>query len=315
MGFAPAPETLQTVTEVIKAELPPSSTLPEPSAAGQVKTPRLRRTLEQIRQDVLERGTVQSISRSSIQRILSELDFRPYRIKGWMHSPDPDFRAKVTAITELYLHPPQGAVVLSIDEKTGMQALERRFADRYDTRGGCIRREFEYKRHGTQALLCALEVHTGRVVAQCGATRTAEDLVSFMDHLASLYPDREVHVIWDNLNIHLEGPSSRWTQFNERHGHRFVFHYTPVHASWVNQVELFFSILQRQCLRDGSFCSTEELRREVMAFIASWNENKARPFRWTFTGYPLQSGMASEEKRKRTSDVQAEKARSACATG
>jgi len=206
-------------------------------------------------------------------------------------------------------------VVLSIDEKTGMQALERRFSDHPDAGDRSVRREFEYKRHGTLALLCALEVHTGRVVAECGPTRTAEDLVRFMDHLASLYPQREVHVIWDNLNIHLDGPSSRWTRFNERHEHRFVFHYTPLHASWVNQVELFFSILQRQCLRDGSFDSTEELDLEVMEFIADWNENKAHPFRWTFTGYPLQSGMTAKEKGQRPSGVQGEEANGVCVTG
>lgn len=307
-----------TAIEAVQVALPSSSTQPQvlqdkPSPPGLAKPRRLRRTIEQVRQDVLARGTVQSISWSSIQRILSELDLRPHQVKGWMHSPDPDFRAKVTAITELYLRPPPGEVVLSIDEKTGMQALERRFADHYDAKNYRVRWEFEYKRHGTQALLCALDVHTGRVVAECGATRTAEDLVRFMDHLASLYPERKIHVIWDNLNIHLDGPSGRWTEFNERHGHRFVFHYTPLHASWVNQVELFFSILQRQCLRDGSFRSTEELRREVMDFIAAWNE-KACPFRWTFTGYPLQSGITLHEERTRTSRVQAEEASAVCAT-
>lgn len=320
---AQIPQTLEMEIGAIKADLPTSSTEPEMtqgklSTLGQGKTgkaPRLRRTLEQVRQDVLERGTVQSISWSSIQRILSELELRPHRVKGWMHSPDPDFRTKVTAITKLYLHPAPGAVVLSIDEKTGMQALERRFSDHPDVGDHSVRREFEYKRHGTLALLCALEVHTGRVVAECGPTRTAEDLVRFMDHLASLYPQREVHVIWDNLNIHLDGPSSRWTQFNERHEHRFVFHYTPLHASWVNQVELFFSILQRQCLRDGSFGSTQELEREVIEFIADWNENKAHPFRWTFTGYPLQLGISAKEKGQRPSGVQGEEANGACVTG
>jgi DDE superfamily endonuclease len=85
-------------------------------------------------------------------------------------------------------------------------------------------------------------------------------------------------VIWDCLNIHFDGREHRWSAFNARHGHRFVFHYTPKHASWVNQVELFFSILQRQCLRDGSFRSTEEFRTAVLAFIAAWNRDRARPF-------------------------------------
>ena len=108
------------------------------------------------------RGLVERISWSSYQRILSDIDLRPHLIQGWVHSPDPQFREKVSAITALYLQPPPGAVVLSIDEKTGMQALERRFPDRPPARGRRRRREFEYTRHGTQSLLCAFEVHRGR---------------------------------------------------------------------------------------------------------------------------------------------------------
>ena len=113
-----------------------------------------------------------------------------------------------------------------------------------------------------------------------------------MATVARQYPTGPVHVIWDCLNIHFDGTEQRWTAFNARHGERFVFHYTPKHASWVNQVELFFSILQRQCLRSGSFHSTAELRTAVLAFLAAWNRDRAHPFRWTFTGYPLQAGSA-----------------------
>ena len=211
-------------------------------------------------------------------------------MRGWLHSPDPQFREKVTTITDLYLHPPAGAVVLSIDEKTGMQALERRFPDRPAGPGRPGRREFEYTRHGTQSLLCAFEVHRGRVVGDCRDTRTAADLVGFMETVAVEYPTGPVHVIWDCLNIHFDGTEQRWTAFNARHGQRFVFHYTPKHASWVNQIELFFSILQRQCVRAGSFRSPAELRTTVLAFLAAWNRDRAHPFRWTFTGYPLQAG-------------------------
>jgi transposase len=233
---------------------------------------------------------VEGISWSSYQRILAAGDLRPHRIQGWLHSPDPEFRAKVTEITELYLHPPAGATVLSVDEKTGMQALQRRFPDRPAAPGRPRRQEFEYTRHGTQSLLCAFEVHRGQVVGECGPTRTAADLVAFMEQIAVRYPTGPVHVIWDNLNIHFDGEERRWSRFNARHGARFVFHYTPKHASWVNQVELWFSLLQRQCLRERSFGSTDELRAAVEQFIAAWNHNRAHPFRWTFTGYPLQAG-------------------------
>jgi transposase len=248
------------------------------------------RTIAALVQEAEARGLVSRISRSSYQRILAAGELRPHRVRGWVHSPDPQFRAKVTAITELYLQPPAGAVVLSIDEKTGMQALERRFPDRPAAPGRPGRREFEYTRHGTQSLLCAFEVHRGRVVGDCRDTRTAADLVRFMEAVAVQYPTGPVHVIWDCLNIHFDGAAQRWTAFNARHGGRFVFHYTPKHASWVNQVELFFSILQRQCLRRGSFRSTAELRMAVETFLAAWNRDRAHPFRWTFTGYPLQAG-------------------------
>jgi hypothetical protein len=207
-----------------------------------------------------------------------------------LHSPDPQFYEKVTAITELILHPPAGAVVLSIDEKTGMQALERRFPEGCPAPGRPRRREFDYTRHGMQSFLCAFEVHRGRVLGECRATRTAADLVAFVETVAAAYATGPVHVIWDCLNIPFEGLDRRWTAFNARHGPPFVFHYTPKHASWVNQVELFFSILPRQCLRAGRFLSTADLRHTVLTFIVTWNRERAHPFRWTFTGYPLQAG-------------------------
>ena len=250
------------------------------------------RTIAELVDEAIGRRLVDSIGWSSYQRLLADSELHPHRIQGWLHSPDPQFREKVTEITALYLQPPAGAVVLSIDEKTGMQALERRFPDRPAAPGRRRRREFEYTRHGTQSLLCAFEVHRGRVVAECGATRTAADLVRFLERIATLYPTETVHVIWDNLNIHCDGAEQRWTAFNARHGQRFVFHYTPKHASWVNQVELFFSILQRQGLRDASFRSVADLQTAVLEFVAAWNRDRAHPFRWTFTGYPLQAGAA-----------------------
>lgn len=249
------------------------------------------RTLDELTTAAVKLGIVPAISKSSYQRMLAQADLRPHKTDMWIHSPDPQFREKATAICDLYLNPPPGSVVLCIDEKTGMQAIERRFPDRPPAPGRRRRREFEYKRYGTQSLLCAFEVHTGRAVAQCGATRTGEDLVRFMEEVARRYPDVVVHVIWDNLNIHYDGPDERWKAFNQRHGNRFVFHYTPKHASWVNQVECYFGIVQRQCLQNGSFRSTDELRDAVLAFIEYWNREKAHPFRWTFTGYPLQTGV------------------------
>jgi transposase len=110
-----------------------------------------------------------------------------------------------------------------------------------------------------------------------------------MNQVAVEHPDQQVHVIWDNLNIHTK--PSRWERFNRRHGNRFHFHYTPLHASWVNQIELWFSILAAKCLRHGSFASVPLLREAVLQFVEHWNGRLARPFRWTFKGYPLQTGI------------------------
>jgi transposase len=245
-------------------------------------------TLDEIRERALERGVVTAVSRSHLHRLLQACDVRPHRIRMWLHSPDPCFREKVTEICELYRNPPPGAVVVSVDEKTGMQALERPGSQGRTTPGRVRRQEFEYVRHGTQALIAAMDVHSGRVLATCGDRRTGDDLERFMETIAAELPDVPIHVVWDNLNIHRAGP--RWQQFNARHGGRFHFHFTPIHASWVNQIELWFSILGRRCLRNASFASTTGLRETVLQFIATWNVHNARPFRWTFAGYPLQVG-------------------------
>ena len=230
------------------------------------------------------------LSRSSVVRTLVRNGLKPHRMQMWLHSPDPAFREKVNEIVSLYLAPPKDATVLCIDEKTGMQATERKHATQRPLPGRPGRYECEYIRHGTQSLLASFDINTGRVVARCGPTRTAEDLVAFLEQVATEYRNAsKVIVVWDNLNIHHDGPSERWTAFNERHGGKFEFRYTPLHASWMNQVEIFFSILHRRCLKYGSFPSAEALRDQVLAFIKRWNEKDGHAFDWCFHGYPIQS--------------------------
>jgi transposase len=233
------------------------------------------------------------MSRSSFHRILTAANIRPHRVKMWLHSPDKNFRPKVKRICDLYLNPPPDAIVLCIDEKPGMQALNRRFPVRSPVPGRLARFEYEYKRHGTRVLIAAFEVHTGRVYYEVRPRRTADDLVEFMENVAKAFPKKKIYVIWDNLNIHYDGKSKRWTTFNRRHRGRFHFVYTPLHASWVNQVEIFFSIVARRVLRYGIFTSVKDLERQIRAFIDHWNRVEAHPFRWTFKGYPLQIGRAA----------------------
>lgn len=241
--------------------------------------------------EAVSRCTGIPMSKSSVVRSLNAIDLKPHKTKMWLHSPDPDFKVKVNQIVDIYHTDwPEDVVVLCVDEKTGMQANERKHETQRPLPGRSGRYEFEYIRHGTQSLLASFDIRTGQVLARCGDTRKAQDLMNFMESVASHYHRaRKVIVIWDNLNIHLDGPSQRWTRFNQRHGGKFVFCYTPLHASWVNQIEIFFSILSRRCLRRASFSSKDELRNRVLSFIRRWNLVEGHPFDWTFRGYPLQS--------------------------
>ena len=231
--------------------------------------------------DALERETGRRISVSEVGRILRFEGLRPHLVRQWLKSKDPDFDAKAERVCELYFRPPPGAIVVSVDEKP-LQVLERKHPTEVDPRDGSVRQEYEYIRHGTQALLAAFEVGTGQVFARVVPQRTAQALVAFMDELAERYPDKKVYVIWDNLNTHYDGRDDRWTRFNARHGQRFHFVYTPKHASWMNQIEIWFSILQRRVLRNGSFSSHEAQRRRVLGFVGHWNESEGHPFRWTW---------------------------------
>ena len=133
-------------------------------------------------------------------------------------------------------------------------------------------------------LLGACDVRTGRVLGSVVKKRSVGAVHNFLEVVARTFPERRVFVIWDNLNIHHDGSERRWTEFSRHHGGRFHFVYTPLHASWVNQIEVWFSILQRRLLRYGSFDSVADLREQVLAFIRYWNRFEAHPFNWKFAG-------------------------------
>jgi transposase len=246
------------------------------------KTPYREVWTQQALADALFAETGIRLSRSEVCRILNAEGLRPHLVRPWLHSPDPEFRPKVERICDLYLTPPPDAVVVCVDEKP-MQVLSRKHPTRVKRRA-VVGVEYEYKRHGTQSLLGAFDTKTGQVFGRVVPKRSGEALVAFMNDLAARYPGREVYVVWDNLNIHYNGKVERWTEFNRMHGGRFHFVYTPLHASWVNQVEVWFSILERRVLRHGSFKSKAEQAQAVHGFIDHWNQHEVRPFRWTFRG-------------------------------
>ena len=232
--------------------------------------------------DALYLRTGLRMSASEVGRILRFESIRPHRVRQWLKSRDPDFTVKTKRICDIYLNPPEGALVLCMDEKP-MQVLERRH-ENHVAPDGSVRHEYEYKRHGTQVLLAAYNTQTGRVFGHVIAKRTAKATVSFMNSLARHYPGREIYIVWDNLNTHYDGRDERWTRFNERHGGRFHFVYTPIHASWMNQVEVWFSILHRRILKYGSFETPVQQKNSVESFIRHWNRFERRPFRWTWRG-------------------------------
>ncbi len=240
----------------------------------------------------LERsGRVGSISSSTVGRILAEAEIKPHRVKAWCHSTDPEYQEKMRSIVDLYVSPPVGESVLSIDEKSGIQALSRRRGLVPAAPGKPRpRQEFEYRRHGTRCLFACFNIRTGQVLGQCTRRRTREDFFSFMDLVARSYRRGRVHVVLDNLNTHKDTSRGAFlTEWNRSHGERFEFHYTPTHGSWLNQVELWFSILTRRVLRYGDFPTPERLVGTIERFIASWNREEAKPFRWTYEGRPLVS--------------------------
>jgi len=245
-------------------------------------------THESLRDALVTTRRVREISSSEVGRILEDADLKPYRVRSWCHSTDPDFEEKMRRIVRLYVKRPPGEPVLCVDEKTGMQALSRSRELRPAQPGRRGRQEFEYKRNGTRCLFACFNVGTGKVLGRCTERRKRPDFFSFMDEVASTYRQRRVHVVLDNLNTHKNTSRGAFiTEWNRSHSNRFFFHYTPTHGSWLNQVELWFAIVSRRVLRHGNFRTLNELVAAIEMFIEEWNEWEAHPFRWTYLGLPL----------------------------
>jgi len=242
-----------------------------------------RWTMEALARRLNEYGV--GISPSQVWRLCRALDLKPWQTESWMTSHDPDFWEKAADVCGLYLSEAEKAVVWSIDEKSGMQAKSRINPTKPAVPGIPVRREFEYRRNGTAVLFAALNVHQGDLVAWVTDSTRSENFVEFLgDVVAATPPGLEIHCIVDNLSAH-GTPLVEAFLDQPKHHHVFL-HRTPTHASWLNQVELFFSILERRLLRNGEFTSVNELADRIIAFINDYNR-RARPFRWTYDGRPL----------------------------
>ena len=213
-----------------------------------------------------------------VARVWKRAGLQPHRIERYMASNDPDFEKKAADIIGLYVNPPQHAAVFCVDEKTAIQALDRLVPVLPLSPGRAERHGFEYYRHGTLSLYAALNTKTGEVLGKTAARHTSEEFVAFLaDLLAHQPPNKEIHVIADNLSAH---KTKRVRQFLTDHPNVHI-HYTPTYSSWLNQVELWFAKIERDVIVRGIFTSVKDLARKLMRYIRHYNK-KPKPIKWTY---------------------------------
>jgi len=282
-----------------------------------------RWSLDDIATTILNQNHAEAMSRSTIWRILEEADLKPHKSEYWLNSHDPDFDEKARDICKLYVDAPQlyqqGRLVICSDEKTGMQILERKHPTKPAIPGIPERREHEYIRHGTRVLINSFAVPTGQIAWTLGQTRTSQDFVAHLDHVVTQFPEMERYDwILDNLNTHwsldvcqlvaqwcdipfdaqsLKRGVERRTFLTDP-SHKHVFHFTPKHGSWLNQVELWFGVLQRRFLSRGEFGSATEFEQRLTAYLEDHNAHYAHPYRWTYTGQPLVRATPFDRTRR-----------------
>jgi transposase len=221
-----------------------------------------------------ERGL--AISAATVGRVLAEARVRPHKVRGWLNrADDPAFWIRAGAVCRLYLAPPPGSVLISVDEKTGIQAKSRKHPGTPARPGRDARREFEYIRHGTISIIAAMNVTTGEVIAQRIEKNDSGTFIAFLAMLHQMIPPiLRIHLIMDNGSSHTSRAARAWLA-----GHpRFSVTYTPKHASWLNMIEQWFGVLTRRLLRRGEFTSRDDLEAKITAFTTRYNKT-ARPYR------------------------------------
>jgi len=236
-----------------------------------------------------ELGGEVGMSGSQAHVILSRAEIKPHRTDYWIMSDfsREEFQERCADVCGLYVDPPENVLVLSIDEKTGIQAKSPVKPDLAPAPGRPARREHEYKRNGTQCLFAALQVHAGEVLGMASKTRDRYDLIRFLDQLDAQLPvvqGQKIVAITDNLSTRGTQEVQDWLQAHPRWG----FQFTPKHASWLNQIEIFFSTLHRRLLKHGIFTSEDDLAQQMLAYIETYNQT-AKPFKWTYAGKVLEA--------------------------
>ena len=315
---APAKFTAEQVTQILAVACEP------PEKSGR---PITHWTAHELTDEVIQRGIVASISPSQVSRYLREAALQPHKSRYWLNTTEKDparFEEQVKAVCDTYLAAPEQARThqihtVSVDEMTGLQALERIAPSKAMIAGKCQRIEFEYARHGTLCLIGNLVVTTGELLRPTiGPTRTEADFASHIEQTVASDPAGSWVFVVDNLNIHgseslvqmvaeacevpknlgkkgvrgvLKSVASRQAFLSES-SHRIRFVYLPKHSSWLNQIEVVFGVIMRKVIRRGSFTSVDDLRSKLLKFIEYFNHVFAKPFQWTYTGRPLRAKAA-----------------------
>jgi transposase/DNA-binding XRE family transcriptional regulator len=220
------------------------------------------------------------ISRTSVNTILREYGLKPHLTSRRNYSTDPHFEEKLNDVVGLYLNPPENAIILCIDEKTQIQALERSQPVLPIIRNVPERQSVDYLRHGTTTLFAALDVLNGNVIGDCNETHTANDFIQFLKKVDKAYtPKKVLHIVADNLSAH---KTKAVYEYLESVAGRFVMHFIPTHSSWLSLVERWFSEITNKQIRRGSYESVTQLTKAIKEFIKAWNKS-GRTFKWTKT--------------------------------
>jgi transposase len=277
------PKTVLTdkaISEILSATVTPP---PEALAAEGVTHWSSRRLA-----DWLRAHRKLTVSHDSISRLWRRFCLAPHRSEGFKFSTDPQLEAKITDVVGLYLHPPQNAVVVCVDEKSQCQALERTQPILPMRPGIPERQTHDYARHGVTCLFAALNTATGQVTDACYPRHRHQEFLKFLKKVASAYPGTDLHLVLDNYSTHKHAEVRKWLARPENQ--RVTLHYTPTGCSWLNLVECFFSIITRQAIRRGSFTSVRQLTQAIGAFIDHWNDHP-RPFTWTKDADEILAGI------------------------
>ncbi len=221
------------------------------------------------------------MSQSTVQNILKSHDLKPHKTEYWCgKSTDPEFEEKMLNVVGLYMNPPENALVLSVDEKTQIQALDRSQPELPLRSGNPKRLTATYKRHGTVSLIAALSVHDGEITANTIDKNNSQNFLKFLKKIYRKYPKKNLHVIADNLNVHKHKEVKEWIDSKPR----IRIHFTPTYSSWLNQVEIWFNILSKDVLKGAVWQSKEQLASQIIQYVETYNKERAKPFEWTYDG-------------------------------